>query len=349
MGKPRRASAEQLSLPLERIFRLYATYHRSAGHSEATVAWYEQRVGHFIDWFQECFGREATLADLTETNFQLFIIDRDGRPKWERHPNHQPDPKGISSAYRHGFFRAFRALGSWLHRKAKLLPEDPFAELDLPRLKEKPLEPLTEAEERRLLDAFQETNARGCRSKALIMLMLDCGLRRGEVVSLTVHDVHLAEGYLLVHGKGGKVRTVPFGYKTGWVVARYLELFRPTPLTPYIDAVFLDEQGSPMTANALKMVFERAKGKAGIPRLHPHLLRHTFGIRSQELGIPSLTLQQYMGHSDIRVTERYAHAAESERLKKERRFSHLDRMDVTIHRQSPRVRRPSTPFQRATG
>jgi hypothetical protein len=62
-----------------------------------------------------------------------------------------------------------------------------------------------------------------------------------------------------------------------------------------------------------EMLFERARLRTGIARLHSHLLRHTYGTRSSELGIPTLTLQRFMGYSQPKVTERYSHVATNER------------------------------------
>ena len=78
----------------------------------------------------------------------------------------------------------------------------------------------------------------------------------------------------------------------------------------------------------MKMIFTRAAKRTGIERLHPHLLRHTFGTRAQDNGMPRLTLQHYMGHSSSKVTERYAHAAQSEKLKRARGFSPIDQLGL---------------------
>ena len=233
-----------------------------------------------------------------------------------------------------GFYRAVRAFGRGLE-KQQLVDADPMAGLDLPKLDEKVLRPLTVEEEQHMLDAFNDNSPSGCRTKAILMLMLDVGLRRSEVISLKHDDLNLEDGFLLIQGKGRKERWIPFGYKTGSILQRYAMLHRPDPANPTVDTFFLDSEGYPMTVNALKMVFERVKAKTGIARLHPHLLRHTFGIRSQEMNMPSLILQRYMGHSDVRTTERYAHAAQSEKIKRERHYSHVDQLNVRV-KKAPR-------------
>src|SRR5437899_2716484 len=80
------------------------------------------------------------------------------------------------------------------------------------------------------------------------------------------------------------------------------------------------------------MVFARARKRTGIQRSHAHVLRQTYGIRAQENDVPTLTLQHYMGHSSLKVTERYAHAAQSEKLKRPRGYSPIDRLGLKIRR-----------------
>jgi site-specific recombinase XerD len=205
-------------------------------------------------------------------------------------------------------------------------------ELTLPRLHERELRPLTADEETRLLDAYSDSKASECRNKAIFMLMLSTGLRKAEVVSLRDDEVNFQEGFVTVWGKGKRQRSIPFGYKTGWVLQRYRLLYRPEPASPSSETFFLTAEGYPLTGGAIDLLFRRAKVRSGIKRLHPHLLRHTYGIRSTELGIPTLTLQRYMGHSQPSVTERYSHVAQSERLKRERSYDHLDQLNVRVRR-----------------
>jgi site-specific recombinase XerD len=165
----------------------------------------------------------------------------------------------------------------------------------------------------------------------MFLLMLDTGLRRGEVISLKRQDVNLEQGHLLVMGKGRKERVLPFGFTCERVLRRY-HACRVEPATAAIDEFFLSEDGYPLTANAVELIFVRARKRTGIERLHPHLLRHTYGIRAQEQGMPTLTLQHFMGHTSPKITERYAHAAQSERLKRARGFSPVDQLRLRVGR-----------------
>ena len=150
------------------------------------------------------------------------------------------------------------------------------------------------------------------------------------MIGLKDQNVDLDNGFLLVVGKGRKERSVPFGFTTEKVLRKYVTFFRREPGNPNFDEFFLSPDGYPLTAKALEMVFVRASKRTGIKRLDAHLLRHTYQIRAQEDGMPTITLQHYMGHTSSKVTERNAHAAESEKLKRARGFSPVDRLRFRI-------------------
>jgi site-specific recombinase XerD len=77
-------------------------------------------------------------------------------------------------------------------------------------------------------------------------------------------------------GKGSKERIVPIGGVSQKVLQRYVFHFRPEPLRPDEDNLFLTLEGRPMSGNAVRLIFSRLAHKSGVKRLHAHLCRHTF-------------------------------------------------------------------------
>ena len=175
--------------------------------------------------------------------------------------------------------------------------------LGLPKLEEREPQPLIPEEEIRLIESYSERKPVERRNKAIMMLMLSTGLRRAELVRLKDANVNLDEGFITVWGKGRRQRSIPFGYKTGWLLQRYRLLVRPDLALPRVDSFFLTVDGYSITERAIDMIFARARKRTGIARLHPHLLRHTYGTRSSELATPTLTVQRITGHSQPTVTE----------------------------------------------
>jgi site-specific recombinase XerD len=318
-------------ISLVKALDLFEADYRASNYSPRTVAWYRQRLEEVFDHLRASHSREPVLVDLTVPNFRLFILEKQAMPAYMGHPFKAVSQKGPSSAYLHAFFRAVRGFSSWLF-KERLIPTNVMAELEMPRLAERELQPLTEVEELRLLEAYSETSPRECRNKAIFLLMLSTGIRKGELISLKYEAVNLEEGFISVWGKGKRQRSVPFGYKTAWVLQRYRLTYRVMPAGPHCDTFFLTQDGLPMTERVLDAIFERARTKTGIKRLHPHLLRHTYGTRSAEMNIPTLTLQRFMDHSVPTVTERYSHVAASEKLKRDRTFDHVDLLNLRVRR-----------------
>jgi site-specific recombinase XerD len=339
----RQAASSQPSgdapLPLKGFLRLYETDLRAERRTAKTIATYGYVLAKFSQWYTAEYGEAPTLAAMTVTQVRLFLVAVQEKPKWQGHPTLAGVTEAkLSSATLHIYARTLKTFGGWLAREGHL-PADPLRTLRLPKVDQKQLVPLTEEEERTLLSTYDENNPGDCRSKAIFLLMLDTGLRLAEVAQLQLANVDLDNGFLLVMGKGRKERSVPFGYTTEKVLRKYVTFFRPDPATPGIGEFFLSPDGYPLTERALPMVFARARKRTGIKRLHAHLLRHTYGVRAQEGDMPTITLQHYMGHSSSRVTERYVHAGQSEKLKRARGYSPIDRLGVRVKQRPPRTKR----------
>jgi site-specific recombinase XerD len=327
--------SKHAALPLAGFYRLYEAQQRAERKSPKTIKNYKEALGKFASWFEASYGSEPRLEDLTVVEARLFLAHALEQPKWQGHPSLEGvTTETLSVATVHQYTRGLKTFGAWLERE-EYAPAHPLQNLRLPKLDEKQLRPLSEEEERRLLGAYDDNNPTECRLKAIFLLMLDTGLRLSELTTLQVENIDLDNGFLLVMGKGRKERSIPFGFTTERLLRKYVTFFRTEPALPSVGEFFLSPDGHPLTATAMKMLFTRAAKRTGIERLHPHLLRHTFGTRAQDNGMPTLTLQHYMGHSSSKVTERYAHAAQSEKLKRARGFSPIDHLGLRVKQARP--------------
>jgi site-specific recombinase XerD len=160
------------------------------------------------------------------------------------------------------------------------------------------------------------------------MLLLDTGLRIGELVNLKMGDTHIDDGFLKVMGKGKKERLVPIGSNAQRALQRYLFRYRPKPAHPGVDHVFLSIHGIPLTENSLKLMFARLASRSGIHRLHAHLCRHTFATRFLINGGDVFTLQQILGHSTLEMVRHYVNLASNHIAIQHQRFSPLDRLNL---------------------
>lgn len=183
------------------------------------------------------------------------------------------------------------------------------------------IQPLNDVESKQLLNLFNENIWLDLRNKLICMLMLDCGLRRGELIKLDISDIDFKNRTLLVNGKGSKQRIVPFGSTASKLLSKYI---KRTSLTG--GNLFRNQDGTPITDNAIKMLFSRLKTKSGITRLYPHLLRHTFATNYILNGGNLEVLRVLMGHSTINITQVYVHLAAQMRIISDKHLSHVDDM-----------------------
>lgn len=323
---------------LKGYLRLYETQLKSERKASKTLQAYFYVLGKFTHWLEEDLRRPLVLGDVTVTQARSFLVTAQEKTRWDGHPFIDGRDKGvIAGATVHHYVRTLKTFGAWLEREG-YVEDNPLWVLKLPKVEEKQLVPLSEEEERLLIETYDDNNPNDCRSKAIFLLMLDTGLRLAEVTGLLEQNVDFERGFVLVMGKGRKERSVPFGYTTEKVLRKYVAFFRAQPDNPTIKEFFLSPDGYPLSPKALQMVFTRARKRTGIRRLHAHLLRHTYGIRAQENDMSTITLQHYMGHTSSKVTERYAHAAQSEKLKRARGFSPIDQLGLRVKPMGKRKR-----------
>ena len=183
---------------------------------------------------------------------------------------------------------------------------------------------LSDTEIKRLIAVYDNSFFLSCRNKTIIMLMLDCGLRLGEVVNLKINDINLDNRFILVNGKGSKQRLVPFGS----VLFRQLSVYFNYRKKVNADtlSLFLTSDNRAITENTIKMLFARIKKKKGLERVYPHLLRHTFATNFIYQGGNIEVLRVLMGHSTVNITQIYIHLASQKKLLNQAYNSDLDRL-----------------------
>jgi integrase/recombinase XerC/integrase/recombinase XerD len=220
--------------------------------------------------------------------------------------------------------RALRAFASWLEREG-YTDTNRLQHMRPPKASPPLIQPLSADEIRRVVAACASA-----RDRALLLTLLDTGLRAGEALGLRFQDAHV-EGNaatLLVLGKGDRQRLVPVGPVAQQALARYKYGPRPAPARPSVETLFLTNQGEPLTANALKMIFERLRRRSGIARLHPHICRHTFSTHYLHNGGDLFSLQMILGHRSLEMVRRYSHLADSHVLRRHREFSPLAHLSL---------------------
>lgn len=167
-----------------------------------------------------------------------------------------------------------------------------------------------------LLDTPQPEDPYYARDKAMLFLLYATGARAGEVVGMTLRDVNLDVGYVRCFGKGRKERIVPLGKTAAACLRTYLTEQRPALLKPHSpDTLFLSRTGEALDRTNLWRIVKKYALRAGMPKkMTVHTLRHCFATHLLSGGADLRSLQEMLGHADVRTTQIYTHV-DQDRLK----------------------------------
>jgi site-specific recombinase XerD len=209
----------------------------------------------------------------------------------------------------HDYARPVRSWLRFLYAEA-ILSTDIMARVTMPKLDKVILPAFTRAEVQDLLKACQGSDAPE-RDVALVLLMLDTGVRASEVCALTVADVDPKTGSVMVHqGKGRKDRNCYIGAQARRALLRYL-LVRPSAAST--DPLFPSQQtGQHLTTNGLLLFCIRLGRRAGVAECHPHKFRRTCAIESLRAGMDLLRLAAMLGHEDLKTLRGYLKFVETD-------------------------------------
>lgn len=147
------------------------------------------------------------------------------------------------------------------------------------------------------------------RDRAIILLLLDTGIRSHELAALRIHQVDLPNRRVKVFGKGAKERSIPFSARTGQTLWRYLSS-RPNDSAG--DPLIITQTGARFTRDRLYHLLESIGQRAGVPQSNPHRFRHTFAITYLRNGGDPYSLQIMLGHSTMEMVRRYLAIAQAD-------------------------------------
>lgn len=169
---------------------------------------------------------------------------------------------------------------------------------------------LTHEEQDALLDQLNTRYQSPHRNLVMLRLMLDTGLRAGEVVALRPEHVDLETGRLLVReGKGAKDRTLWFSDEVGELLEEWMER------RPESDFLFPTRDGGQISTRYLRKMVKRLAREADVAEAHrvsPHTLRHTFATDLYRDTKDLRLVQKALGHADISTTQIYTHIVDDD-------------------------------------
>jgi len=316
-------NAKEKTHQLSELIEYYEVCNRAEGKSPKTISWYSANLKSFRSYIKSRHLPDSldTIDTKLLREYVLYLMKR---TRYNGHPYTPEKTELLSSATIHGHVRTLRAFFNWLAVEG-LAQNNPANDLKPPKVIRKVVSTLSDEEIGAILNTFS-TSPSDARNQTLFMILLDTGLRIGELVNLKMEDVHMDEGYLKVMGKGGKERIVPIGNNAQRALQRYLFRFRPKLANPVTDSVFLSASGKALTENSMKLMFTRLSKRSGVYRLHAHLCRHTFATRFLINGGDVFSLQQILGHSTLEMVRHYLHFTSSQITTQHHKYSPMDRL-----------------------
>ena len=317
---------EEKAKAFSELLDYYEICNRAEGKSSKTIVWYTANLRRFHRYLKSRHLPDS-IDNIDIKLLREYILYLTNRTRYEGHPYTPAKTEQLSPATIHGHARTLRAFFSWLVKEG-LAEVNVAKDLKPPRVPKKVVSTLSDEEILAVINLLNTANPSAARNQTIFMLLLDTGLRQGELISLRMGDVNMDEGLLKVMGKGKKERIVPMGSNAQRALQRYLFRFRPKPAHPGIDNVFLSAQGTPLTENSMKLTFSRLAEKSEVHRLHAHLCRHTFATRFLINGGDVFTLQQILGHSTLEMVRHYVNLASNHVAIQHQRFSPLDRLNI---------------------
>ncbi|GBD12144.1 Tyrosine recombinase XerC [bacterium HR24] len=266
----------------------------SRGRSQRTVAGYLKDVEAFARWWERTTEREFDPCAVLRDDAALYRQDLLG----ERRQRPATVARALSAL--RSFYRFLVARGTVARSPLDGLPL-PTAERGAPRA-------LQAAELRRLLrEAYASGNIL---HRAVVVTLAYTGLRAGELCSLHLEDVRLAQrkGELVVRGKGGRVRRVPLPAEARRVLREYLLVRGDVPWRQ----LFVGQRG-PLTPGGVWTIVRTLARRARLEGVTPHTLRHTYATRLlREAGADLVIVAELMGHRSLATTARYTRPRKEE-------------------------------------
>lgn len=170
------------------------------------------------------------------------------------------------------------------------------------------------------------------RDTAILMLLLDTGMRASELCGLTPKNLNLKQQTCLVTGKGNKTRPLAFGSDTRRALEQYLPKEDRQKTTALFTAGRGPYAGKPLTRSGLLQLLERLGREAELNgvRCSPHTCRHYFAVQFLKAGGNTFALQMILGHTNLAMTRRYVALVHADTTRAQQRFSPMDRLQEAL-------------------
>jgi site-specific recombinase XerD len=304
------ASIKLEALPgtsLSSLVKGYVLTHQTEGSSPHTVEYFRGTLNRFL-WYTSQAGWPDDARVLTQWHIREFlgyVASEVGR--WGRNGNgSESSARKASPRTVHHYYSVLRSFFNWTVKEG-FLPQSPVAVVKVAKPKERVIRPYSVEQIKKMLDVCDYDyghNAKllGSRNKALVLVLLDSGLRVSELANIRLQDMDTERGWVKVMGKGSKERVIRVGKVAQKALWRYL-MFRGDSNWGLL---WLTEEGRPLRVAGIQSSIDRLKRRAGINEEGcVHRFRHTFALSFLREDHNPFNLQYLLGHNSLEMVKRY--------------------------------------------
>lgn len=285
------------SLDIDTAVEDFMLHQRSSRHSDCTIKHYQHSLKLFKAFLEgQCL---ELLESVQPRDLRRFFIELQDQFK----------PKTA-----HGIASDVRAFFSF-HESEENLAVSPMKKVDLPKVPSLILPPFDEEEVKRLEAVTSGKDVLSVRNRAIVLVLLDSGIRLKEMALMKVGDVDMQTGTFKVLGKGNKERICILSAKTLKALSRYLKVRKGKEGEPLWAGV----QGF-CTYWGLAEIVENIGKKANV-HAHPHKFRRTCALTMLRNGADLFSVQYLLGHSDLTVLKKYLAMTKTDYLAAHKKFS----------------------------
>jgi len=287
------------------------------GYSKNTSTMYN----HYLHLLSNHLGNPE-LGDVNPDNLMKFWawVQHDYLPK-----RANGDQSPLKPATIENIWIAIRSFYNWAESDLGIVRPD--RKLKRPKFQPTIIEPFSQEEVKRLIsnESLNKSRSRD-RDKAIILILLDTGVRVGELSRLLIGDCNIASGELLIRpfGTGRKThpRPVYIGKAARSTLWRYLANNRDGASTKAF--LFINNQKRQMSTSSIRWMLKRRSKSVGVRNVYPHRFRHSFAIGFLRNGGDVYSLQSILGHSTLQMVLRYLAIADRDLARAHQSASPVD-------------------------
>lgn len=303
-----------MELSLHTAINIFVNEKEGTVNSDRTVSYYSNTMRYFADYIKEERGIDTTEIDIKSVNqydYQGFIKMLKHRDKLSTHQFKPTVNKPVTKTTMHTYGGAIRHFFNWLYNN-EFIDKEIGSKIKLIKPEKKEIIALFKDEVELIDKQYNEKCATGLRNLIIIHLMLDMGFRVGDVLSLEIEHIFFEKRFIHVNlGKGDKDRIVPLPANLKKWLYKYIYYYRKDTDSRI---VLQTQEGTDITYGTITNMIRRLKKKVELPRIKPHLFRHSFATIFTSIGGNIELLRYYMGHEDIKVTQGYIRYANTYRM-----------------------------------